>query len=245
MNTMRSALSTIATVDGTPAGQHELVRRFMKAVFQENPTLPRYEVTWDPQVVLNYIKSLGPNRKLSLLQLSRKVTMLLLLLSGQRGQTMHLFDIRNMTLTKSKLTVRIGDLLKTSRPKHHVSEVTFKAYAPDRRLCIVTAVKCYLEQTELIRGDITQLLITTKKPIKGVSCDTIRRWTKDIMKSAGLDMTMFSAHSTRAAATSAAAKRLPLATVLKTVGWSNESTFAKYYQKPIVNSTCLTDAILQ
>jgi hypothetical protein len=218
MNTVRSALSTVVTINGTPAGQHDLVKRFMKSVFQEKPALPRYQTTWDPDIVLSFIKSLGPNRKLDIAMLAKKVTMLLLLLSGQRCQTIHLLDTRNMTLTKSKLEFRIGDLLKTSRPKHHLSQISFKAYAPDRRLCIVTAVKQYLERTAATRNGVTRLLLTTKKPIKEVSCDTVRRWTKNVMEAAGLDMTIFAAHSNRAATTSTAAKRLPLKTLTLLAG---------------------------
>ena len=38
INSIRSAISAVAIVDGKPAGQHPLVCRFMKAVFQERPT---------------------------------------------------------------------------------------------------------------------------------------------------------------------------------------------------------------
>lgn len=72
MNTLRSSISAIANIDGKPAGQHLLVSRFMKAVFQERPALPRYNVTWDPEVVLRHIRSLGPNKHLTLIQLSKK-----------------------------------------------------------------------------------------------------------------------------------------------------------------------------
>ena len=35
----------------------------MKAVFHLKPALPRYNITWDPQVVLKYIVGLGPNKR--------------------------------------------------------------------------------------------------------------------------------------------------------------------------------------
>ena len=37
-------------------GTHPLVRRFMKGVFILRPALPRYNVTWDVNIVLNYLK---------------------------------------------------------------------------------------------------------------------------------------------------------------------------------------------
>ena len=114
-------------------------------------------------------------------QLVRKLTILLLLLSGQRGQVLHVLDIRNMSLTSSRVSFQIVDLLKTSRPGHHFSQLNFKAYAPDKRLCVITTLHAYLQRTSDIRGDITNLLVTTRKPFKAASLDTIRRWTRDMM----------------------------------------------------------------
>jgi hypothetical protein len=61
----------------------------MKGIYTLRPALPRYNVTWDVNVVLKYLKGLSPLESLSLLQISQKLLMLLLLLSGQRGQTIH------------------------------------------------------------------------------------------------------------------------------------------------------------
>ena len=72
----RSAISQVAVIDGKPAGQHPLVHRFMRSVYQRRPALPRYRTRWDPDVVLEFIRTLGPNEDLHLLQLSRKLTML-------------------------------------------------------------------------------------------------------------------------------------------------------------------------
>ena len=118
MNSLRSAISAIATIDGKIAGEHLLVSRFMKAVFNLKPALPRYNITWDPQIVLNYIVGLGPNNRLTILQLSRKLVMLMLLLPGQRGQTLHQLDVRNMFLTPSKVIFTLGDLLNPLSVSH-------------------------------------------------------------------------------------------------------------------------------
>lgn len=157
-------------------------------------------------MVLQYIKTLGRNRKLSILQLSEKLVMLMLLQSGQRCQTLHLLDVRNMTLTPSKAPFTFGDLIKTSRPTNHLSQISFKAYAPDRRLCVHAALRCYLERTLDTRGKVTRLFLTTKPTGRPASRDTLRRWTKSIMQYAGIDVSMFSPHSTRSASTSKAAR---------------------------------------
>ena len=58
------------------------------------------------------------------------------------------------------------------------------------------------------------------------------RWPKNVMAKAGIDTR--EALSTRAAVTSAAkGKQVPIDTILSTAGWSSESTFARFYDKPI------------
>lgn len=47
LNTARSALSTIITVDGMSIGNHPLVVRFLKGVFNLRPPVPRYKGVWD------------------------------------------------------------------------------------------------------------------------------------------------------------------------------------------------------
>lgn len=244
MNTIRSSISAIASIDGVPAGRHPLVCRFMRAVFQLRPSLSRSRITWDPALVLTHIENLGPNDNLSVIQLSRKLTMLMLLVSGQRGQALHVFDIRNMSIHPSRVSFTIGDLLKTSRPGDHLSEVAFDAYGPNKLLCVYTTILCYLDRTSVTRGNITKFFITTRPPFAAASRDTLRRWTKDLMRAAGLDLHIFSPHSTRSATSSKAAVTLPLSTVVSTVGWSSDSTFAKYYRKPLGVSTQFAEAVL-
>lgn len=245
INTARSALSTFIRIDGNPVGQHPFVTRFCKSVFNQRPCLPKKGVIWDVEVVLTYLRTLSPVKWVSTKLITHKLTMLLLLLSGQRGQTIHLLDTRNMTLTKSKLKFRIGDLVKQTAPNRHVNELAFRAYAPDRRLCIITVIEEYLRRTRPARGSCTNLLLTYGKPVKAASRDSIRRWTREVLKSAGIDTSIFSPHSVRSASTSKAVLRLPLNTILQTAGWTRESTFRKYYKKDITEGKSFQEAILQ
>ena len=67
-----------------------------------------------------------------------------------------------------------------------------------------------------------------------MSRDTISRWIKTVLELAGLDISQFSAHSTRAASTSAAFSRdVPIDCVLSAAGWSSQSTFCKLYCRPV------------
>lgn len=128
---------------------------------------------------------------MSNIQLSRKLTNLLLLTYDQRGQTLHFLDIRNMctSATIFFFFFRIEDTLKTSRPGDHFSVVIFDAYTPDSHSCVFTMIVDYLERTKVMRGLITWLLITTKPSIRLASQDTLRYWTKD-MGTAGIDLSI-------------------------------------------------------
>ncbi|MPC68270.1 hypothetical protein E2C01_062468 [Portunus trituberculatus] len=104
MNSIQSAVSAIASVQGQPAEQHPLVSRFLKGVFLERPSLSRCRTTWDPDLIFRHLQKLGPNNALSPIQLSRKLVIIMLLTSGQRGEALHLLDIRNMYVSASRVT---------------------------------------------------------------------------------------------------------------------------------------------
>ena len=78
-------------------GNSVLVKKFMRGVFNKRPALPKYRTIWNPDIVLNYLSSLSSN--LTLLQLSQKVCMLLLLLTGQRGQSIHLLKVEALNFS--------------------------------------------------------------------------------------------------------------------------------------------------
>jgi hypothetical protein len=67
----------------------------LKGVFETKPALPRYTCIWDVEIVLKYLKNLGPNTELTLKLLTLKLVMLLGLLSGQRCQTLHSLNIED------------------------------------------------------------------------------------------------------------------------------------------------------
>ena len=97
LNTTRSALSQVLPPEaGVSFGDLPLIRQFMKGVFQEKPSLPRYTVTWEPALLLSFLKSQSPVEKLDLKKLTFKTITLLTLLSDPRIQTVHLLDIRNV-----------------------------------------------------------------------------------------------------------------------------------------------------
>lgn len=79
----------------------------------------------------------------------------------------------------------------------------------------------------------SQLFISLIKPYNPVSSATIARWLKSIRAKAGVDTSIFKAHSIRAASTSAAAGAgVTTNDILNAADWSSESVFHKFYYKP-------------
>ena len=246
LNTARSALSQVLSPQaGVLFGELPLTKQFTKGVFQVKPSLPRYTITWDPGLLLRFLRSHSPNGNLDLKMLTFKTVTLLTLLSAQRLQTVHLLDIRNMSITDSIVQVSIGDKLKQTRPGYHIHELEFPAYYPDQRLCPVSVVKQYLIRTKPLRGEITNLFISFVRPYRSVRKSTISRWVKTTLGLAGVDLTRFKPHSIRAASSSAASQaNVPLGTILRTAGWSSECTFAQYYQKEVQKQGTYATTIL-
>ena len=82
--------------------------------------------------------------------------------------------------------------------------VEFCAYQQNPKLCVVQAIKSYLQVTQAWRNKNgqKQLLLSTLVPHQEVKKSTVAGWVKAILGSAGIDTNLFTAHSTRTASTS-------------------------------------------
>ena len=66
----------------------------MKGIFELKPSLPKYYEIWDLSVVLGYLKTVDTLSSSTLKELSLNLTVVLCLTTGQRGQTIHKFDVK-------------------------------------------------------------------------------------------------------------------------------------------------------
>lgn len=87
---------------------------------------------------------------------------------------------------------------------------------------------------------INQLLISITKTHKVLSSPTLARRVRWVMQEAGIDGTVFGAHSTRMAMSSKSISlRARLEDVLRSADWSLDSTLKKCYFKPILEMATL------
>ena len=52
LNSARGMLPSFATTEGYDAGKHPLVCRYMKGVYNSNPSLPKRSFTWDAGAIV-------------------------------------------------------------------------------------------------------------------------------------------------------------------------------------------------
>ena len=212
----------------------DMVRKLKKGMFNERPPKSKYCVIWDVNIVLTFLSAMRTD---TLMYHSQKVATLLMLLSGNRVNMLTHMKWTLMNMTDGEVTFLFEDPLKhyiegSTGSSRKADIMTYRAY-PDTSLCPVNAIKTYIEQ----RGELCiddALFVTTTKPHRAASHDTLARWIKDTLCCSGIDTGTYQAHSCRAAATSGAALAgISLKTILKSASWANASTFYKFYKKEL------------
>lgn len=238
INTARSALSSFINYQGKPIGQNTEVCDYCEGVKNKKPPLPRYCQTWDLDQVLDYLKSddMWPLKKLSLIDLGRRLAMLLSLTSGKRGQNLHLMSTDFMVVKGGTVRFDIRVPVKNFAGSEDVllQQMVVRRYPPLDKLCPLTTLVAYLKRTEIIRGNEKRLFLSSKKPHGPVCRATIARWVRDVMGDAGIDTSVYAPHSARSATVSKAIQKgVPVETVISRAGWKSGCCFAEYYLKPI------------
>lgn len=240
LNTYRSAISLLSSDE---IGSHPLVKRFFRGVAALKPQRPRYNFIWDPSPVVSYLGTLFPHESLTLEVLSNK---LVTLTTAQRIQTLAAIRLPNIVFSDI-LVIKIPARLKTSGIGRPQPILTFRRFNDKPELCIFSLIRLYLElMRELRRKDSDELFISHRSPHKPVTSQTLGRWIKTVLCKAGVNISIFSAHSARHASTSFAASRgISVDEIRRTAGWSKSSeVFARFYNRPIIETPSLQSAIL-
>lgn len=234
LNNHRSAISLIST--NTLSGDLRL-KRFFRGIFRIKPTFPRYAFTWDPSIVLNYLESFD-NDSINLEQITKKLVMLLALATGQRTQTLSVIKISNIKMFQDRIVITITNLIKTSAVGKAQPILNLPFFRPRPAICPASVLQKYILETSSLRSNFEdRLILTHKKPHRPATSQSIGRWIKQTLTESGVDTSIFTAHSTRHASTSAASRAgLSVDVIRKTAGWSAQSAvFANFYNRPLID----------
>ena len=158
----------------------------------------------DPNVAITFIASLGDNRLLRLTILSRKTVVLLALASLLRVSELAAINLQSIAFSNNGVNF---SLLKPRKAQHSGPLQSF--FIPSLQVpgsCPVEAVRSYIDVTAPYRNSSNNcnLFISCIKPHRVVTSNTVSGWIRSLLTDAGIDTTIFSAHSTRGAAASKA-----------------------------------------
>ena len=128
-------------------GECQKVSKIWKGIFKLRPTLPKYAVIFDADIILTYMDMLPNNSSLLLGNLSKKLCILLCLLSNQRCQNIASLDLNFGIHSSVKFTFAINKVMKTTKPGKHQQPIQYYSYQENERLSVVN-------WTELIRENI-------------------------------------------------------------------------------------------
>lgn len=235
LNTHRSALSIIL---GKDVVTNDCVNRFLKGAYKIKPPNPKYNITWDPSIVLVYLANYFPYDKITLHDLAHKCITLLAIASAQRMQTLSLIKINNISIRDNILEIRVPDIIKTSRPGAFQPLIRLPFIRENEKICPALAIQCYIDKTKTVRSPSSDdhLFISARKPFNKVGPQTLAHWVKKVLHKSGIDVGVFGAHSTRHASTSAAHRSgVSLEVIRKAAGWSDTSNiFLKYYKRDCI-----------
>ena len=192
----------------------------------------------------------------SLRNLTLKTAFLLLLASAKRVSELHgiSYDVL-WALDGSSATLSLSPdfVAKTQIPGDPSS--AYKPFVipalassvghdePDRLLCPLRALKCYLQRTVSSRPKCSRLFVSSASTLKHkqVTKNTISLWIRSVIKAAyssvsqeDLSLWKITAHEVRAIATSILFRQnQSLKQVMSAASWKSNSTFVSFYLRDL------------
>ena len=206
-------------------GDHALTKELMKAIRESMPKRPKKRETWDVERVRSHLRTID-SEKSDLRTLSEKTVTLLAIESIWRPRSdLSRIHLKDVTITPE------GMSFTARQPKEGESKSAFINRLPETAICPVATMEHYIRRTSALRRDQSLLFITHRRPHGPASADTLGRWVVRTLKAVGISAT---AHSVRAAASSAALKSGVLVnTILQKANWKSEATFRNFYWRPL------------
>ncbi len=139
----------------------------------------KYSGTWDPSIVLSHF-DVTAGQTLSLLQLTRKLTTLLALMTLLRCAEIASIQTETIEFAGLKVYFDLGTLRKSQRTGP-LMRLSLNECSQNKAIFPLTCVRSYTERTSNLRTpqNAKQLLIGSTKPHNPVTNATVGRWIKD------------------------------------------------------------------
>ena len=122
---------------------HPIISKFMKGIYNQHPTLPRYVNIWDLNILLAYSESLPANSFLTLKCFAEKQIVQFLILSEQWKQILLALDIDNVKIYEDKLIIFPNSSLKHTKPSRSLQAIVYQ-FNGSLKLSVVERAKLYI-----------------------------------------------------------------------------------------------------
>lgn len=110
--TLNSYRSALALILGSWVSSDDILSRLFKGFFRLRPPMPKYNVTWDTSIVLDYLANFYPNSDIDLETLSKKLITLFALVTAHRVQTLSFILVKNISINNLSVSIKTPDILK-------------------------------------------------------------------------------------------------------------------------------------
>ena len=135
-NSSKNALSHIVFLPPySSISEHPQITKYFKGVFNLRPPTGKITFAWDIKLLFDYFNYKGENDQLSDKSLTQKLLILLLLLGGQRMNTVYFFTVDRMTVTDIGVTFSPNYVLKHSKPGKKLDSFHYRAYNNKKVMC--------------------------------------------------------------------------------------------------------------
>ena len=236
LNSYRSAVSaTLGTCarNGRPVGQDPLVCRFLRGVHRLRPPKTKLFPNWDILQVVNYLKTWGKVKDLSLKQLLMKTSFLVALVCYKRPSDLINMDVKTDYWQLSRDGFVCQPLGYGKTECHNPTPpIKIDPFRGNPELCPVQHLLQLEGKLRHLRSDtVTRFWLSAKAPHKPITVQTMSRWLKEVIKGAG-SMTGMARDVRSVGATLAVQTNFDMKQILEAGNWQRLSTLQRYYFKP-------------
>ena len=228
VNIHRSSISTtLPNFDGVPAGQHPMVVRLMKGIFNERPPSRRLYPSWKVADVVSVFD--GWPSPPPLKDLIRKTAFLLAMASTRRPSEISSFRVSPQFFSSNQTSARFvpSRLSKTDRLNHMSPAIVIYRLTDLPSLCPVVATEQLIAARTALQINHDFLFCADTAPHAPLSSSAFSRRISWVLQRAGISAPP---GSTRAMSASAAfSGSLDLNAILRAGDWSGAETFFRFY----------------
>ena len=188
-------------------------------------------------LLLRYYDNIDSNDNLQFKALVKKTVMFFIILGARKKHALFTLSSDNIIFKENKVILLPNKTMKHAKLNTPLKHLIYHHYPEKQKLSIANCLKsCIGIRNALVGEEIKDLTISFEKPDKPVSHEAISRWIKSELTDAGVDTSVFKAHSCRYASSSKTKDiSASLNKILKQGCWKCKHTFRTYYSRHIIN----------